>query len=311
MRASAVSPSIGASPVLKDLSIVLNDGNDCNNKAVGDVCNSNTAQVGCCSSKQECVPLGRGAQCLCINDQPLVGNQDTGCESKLPNCDANDGKTGVSCFLCVNNKALGTKDDGCGDPAKPNCNATDGGKGTECVPACKFSISKSFSGPNIGVEILVAPADGGGVLFKVREADANLLGDLRGVFFHVKDLSKKASVVGNHVNSYTWGPSNSIVDLGNGANMQGDGGKHKYDVGVEIGNSGIGKDDIGETTFTIKGGNFGFADIDFSQEFGVRLTSVGSKSRDQSSKVVGYYGCANAAVDRDIFDHGSLRRLTG
>ena len=64
-----------------------------------------------------------------------------------------------------------------------------------------------------------------------------------------------------------------MVNLGPGANMQGDGGKHKYDIDVQIGTEAIGKDDIGETTFIVKG--ITFAQIDFSLEFGVRVTKVG------------------------------------
>ena len=359
---NSACPSTGESPVLYDLSITLNQ---CTCESVGSVCHLQGGQMGCCDSNQGCIPLGPApAKCLCVNDQSVLSVQDTGCNSTLPNCDADEGMTGVSCFLCrndkppgttdsgcgcatpnckagegktglscyfcINNNPFGTRDDGCNDPAKPNCKAADqgegtqcyfckndnpfgtkddgcndpkkpnckapaGGEGTECYASCKFSISKSFSGPNIGVEILVEPLDDGGVMFKVTEADAILRGDLRGVFFHLTvDPSKVTAIVGKDVTSFQKGPANSVVSLGNGANMQGNGGKHKYDIGVQIGTQGIGKDDIGETSFIVKG--ITLDDIDFSQEFGVRLTSVGvPPNRGGSSKVFGLSGYGSDA----------------
>ena len=174
-------------------------------------------------------------------------------------------------------------------------------------PSCIFLISKSFSGPNILVQITVKPAVGEeGVMINVKVTDTKLIGDIRGVFFHLGpgvDLDatpEKVTIVGKNVTSSQVGPADSVVDLGNGATMSGDGGKHKYDVGVAIGTQGIGKgDDYRETTFIVKG--ITFANIDFSQEFGVRLTSVGtSSSRNLSSKVFGLSGCV--AVGSDIFN---------
>lgn len=99
------------------------------------------------------------------------------------------------------------------------------------------------------------------------------------------------NVTGTHVYGLKTG-NNIIVNLGSGATMQGDEstGKHKLDVGVKIGTSGIGKgDDIRETTFIVAG--ITYADV--IGEFGVRLTTVGTRGgrRPESSKVVGL-GCA-------------------
>ena len=250
-----------------------------------------------------------GSECyFCKNDNPL-GTKDDGCvDLRKPNCKAVDGEAGQSCYFCKNDNPLGTTDDGCVNPSTPNCNATYGGEGRKCFPSCKFSISQSFDGgENIRVDILLAPTDNGGVVFKVTEADANLRGDLRGVFFHLTVApSKVTTIEGKHVTSFQKGPANSVTNLGNGVNMQGDGGKHKYDIGVQIGTEGIAKDDIGVTTFIVKG--ITFAEIDFTQEFGVRLTSVGVPSnRCYSSKVFGLSGCAPAADGRVLFRHGSLR----
>jgi hypothetical protein len=193
----------------------------------------------------------------------------------------------------------------------------------ECPP-CEFDIFESFSGPDINVTIKIeeyVDKDGNdaGVKFTVTETDPDLIGDIRGVFFHVDpdrgDLDPLTGLVvtGADVTEFRVG-EDSINDLGGGANMKGDGGYryeeseesggdiikgHKYDVGVEIGTQGIGNDDIQSTMFTVSNPNLvgdddlnveNFADV----EFGVRLTSVGSESkggRGQSSKVFGLSDC--------------------
>ena len=179
----------------------------------------------------------------------------------------------------------------------------------ECPP-CEFDIFESFSGPNINVTIILEEyvneqGEDAGVKFTVTETDPDLIGDLRGVFFHVDpdttDVLTGLTVNGDDVTEFRVG-EDSINDLGNGANMTGDGGYryedsdgdiikgHKYDVGVEIGTQGIGTDDIQSTMFIVSNPDVeldveNFADV----EFGVRLTSVGAEggSRGQSSKVFG------------------------
>lgn len=98
--------------------------------------------------------------------------------------------------------------------------------------------------------------------------------------------TKVTGVTGLRVTDWDSG-NNTVINLGDGATMQGGGNGHIFDVGVEIGTSGIGKnDDIRETSFTVMG--ITYSDIDFIQEFGVRLTTVGiPTARTLSSKVVG------------------------
>ena len=162
----------------------------------------------------------------------------------------------------------------------------------ECPP-CEFDIFESFSGPDINVTITLEEIDGG-VKFTVTETDPNLIGDLRGVFFHVDpdttDVLTGLTVTGMDVTEYQV-EKDSVQDLGNGVNMNGDGNIHQYDVGVEIGTQGIGNDDIQSTMFIVSNPDVeldveNFADV----EFGVRLTSVGSEggNRNQSSKVFGF-----------------------
>lgn len=161
--------------------------------------------------------------------------------------------------------------------------------------SCEFVIFNSISGPNIKVSITYSQVDldGGGtnVAFTIKVVGANLVGDIRGVFFHVRDWRTQVkNVTGTHVYGLKTG-NNIIVNLGSGATMQGDEstGKHKLDVGVKIGTSGIGKgDDVRETKIIV--GNISYADV--IGEFGVRLTSVGTHGghRLESSKLVGF-GC--------------------
>jgi hypothetical protein len=152
-------------------------------------------------------------------------------------------------------------------------------------------ISSNYSGPSIKVSINLQQV-AGGVNVTVTEVDGILDGDIRGVFFHLKDFQKVQNVTGTNVTSYQVG-NNAVYDLGGGATMSGGGSQqHLFDIGVEIGTSGVGKgDDIPSTWFIVKG--ITLADIDFTQEFGVRFTTVGSANvpitqRTESAKVVGY-----------------------
>ncbi|ACK69281.1 Cna B domain protein [Gloeothece citriformis PCC 7424] len=158
-----------------------------------------------------------------------------------------------------------------------------------CGP-CVFEISNGFSGTNIKVQISMEEIEGG-VKFTVTETDPNLIGDIRGLFFHINDesLLKQLKVNGSDITDYEF-KANSVQDLGNGVNMNGDGNIHKYDIGIEFGTQGISQDDIQSTTFIISHKTVELNVEDFlNQEFGVRLTSVGQpNSREQSSKIFGY-----------------------
>ena len=156
--------------------------------------------------------------------------------------------------------------------------------------ACVFEVSDSFDGSNIAVSFnLVQVA--GGVSVTVTEVDSRLIGDIGGVFFHLKDYTKVTTVTGAKVTGVQLG-NNSVYNLGSGINMSGGGTTRTYDIGVLIGTSGIGSgDDIQTTTFIVMG--ITLADIDFTQDFGVRLTSVGlpTSNRGDSSKVFGFSTC--------------------
>jgi hypothetical protein len=158
---------------------------------------------------------------------------------------------------------------------------------------CEFDISESFGGPDFQVTITLEDVLDG-VKITATGTDPSLIGDLRGVFFHVNDFAALAglTVAGTDVTSFLVA-EDAVQKLAKGAVMTG-GGKpaHKYDVGVEIGTSGIGKDDIQTTEFIIDS-TAGLTIDDFiNQEFGIRLTSVGAGPRKSSSKVAGIAVCA-------------------
>jgi Ca2+-binding RTX toxin-like protein len=134
------------------------------------------------------------------------------------------------------------------------------------------------------------------------------LGDLRGFFFDINEsllntLCVKSSAgydaAGNCVTSMTdsqgLGTGNSttgdnVTNLGDGSNMEGllnaDGTKtvklvgaeaNGYDVGIEIGTSGIGGNDVRSFTFTLA--TTDSCDLSLSDfvnsDFGIRITSIG------------------------------------
>ena len=137
--------------------------------------------------------------------------------------------------------------------------------GSAGSPGVKVSVQENESGLTFTVNVLTT---------------SGLTADLRGLFFNVDgDGPSSVMVSGTHVTDFAV----DTIDLGNGANMQG-GGRKPYDVGVEIGTQGIGKDDIQSTSFFVAG--LKLADI-YGQEFGARLTSVGAprRKREGSAKL--------------------------
>ena len=111
-----------------------------------------------------------------------------------------------------------------------------------------------------------------------------LQGDLRGLFFNFGHDTTSLVISGDYVTDQAYG---AVDDLGHGANMKG-GGREGYDVGVEFGTQGIGKDDISAASFTLAStdGTALTLDMIAHMEFGARLTSVGSgNARNGSSKI--------------------------
>ncbi|MFC7539671.1 Ig-like domain-containing protein [Siccirubricoccus deserti] len=134
--------------------------------------------------------------------------------------------------------------------------------------------------------------------------------DLRGLFFHLNNFAAFTglTVTGDPaVVTDRQIANNGVIDLGNGANMQGE--ASPFDIGVEFGRQGIGQgDDIKTATFILSADQtLSLNDIELAQ-FGARLTSVGTQggSRQDSLKLVGNAPEVNYPPDA-VDDHAAVR----
>ncbi|MGA9378110.1 MAG: PEP-CTERM sorting domain-containing protein [Phormidium sp.] len=137
--------------------------------------------------------------------------------------------------------------------------------------------------------------------------------DLRGIFFNIANDSflSDLKVTGANVTTSVFGPAGEVQSVGN-ANLSGGGNTHKFDIGVEIGTNGMGKDDFQSTIFTLssKSGQALSLDMFVNQEFGVRATSVGTpdSNRTESSKLAGF---APVSVNYSVPSTGGSTPSTG
>ena len=150
--------------------------------------------------------------------------------------------------------------------------------------------------PQPQIRVTLEENGSGGILMTVA-VEGNLKADLRGLFFDVADesLIKSLKVEAasakdlKNFNEYRQG-DDSVRDLGDGANMNGLlGSDNGFDVGVEIGTSGIAKDDVDSFSFVLSTQSRWLSLADFANvDFGVRSTSVGAagSSRGASSKLL-------------------------
>jgi hypothetical protein len=132
--------------------------------------------------------------------------------------------------------------------------------------------------------------------------------DLRGFFFDYggTDLAANAAT-GADITAQYMGTAldgnNDITKVGQSDNnMNGSG--ETFDAGLQFGTSGIGKDDIQSTTFTING--LTLAEID-GATFGIRATSVLDPEtglRTDSCKLVGTFDTTPPEDNFPTLDHG-------
>lgn len=127
--------------------------------------------------------------------------------------------------------------------------------------------------------------------------------DLRGVFFTVANAARLGGleISGSHVSEFKTDKDGKLTKVNNDVTMA---GTHKtFNIGVEIGSQGMGKDDIQTTSFTVKAkeGNLGL-DFVMLQDFGIRLTSVGTKggNRGDSLKLTGASPRTGSDDDDDL-----------
>jgi hypothetical protein len=167
-----------------------------------------------------------------------------------------------------------------------------------------FTIPGSNSSP--GVKVTAVENATGGVDFTVDVlSTSKMTADLRGLFFNLNDTGKLAGLSSTGL-SVTDFDTVNVINLGGGANMHGH--ASPYDVGLEFGTSGIGKDHITSATFTLSGSTFLTLDDIANVEFGARLTSIGSSggARNGSSKIVAEAPAAPDAIADSyaIFEDG-------
>ena len=153
---------------------------------------------------------------------------------------------------------------------------------------CPRSITFTIPGkPGVLVR---AEEDAGNIVFTVDVLDsATLTGDLRALFFHMDEKFLAGLTVSGGGGAITESQvrANSVIDLGNGANMLGQ--AKPFDIGVEFGTEGIGKgDDLsGPITFTLDAAQDLTLDSIAHDEFGARVNSIGrpGRNRNDSEKI--------------------------
>ena len=181
---------------------------------------------------------------------------------------------------------------GCGPQPDPTPDFALGDEGS----TCHFTLESG------GLTLIVTVTEFGNALkFDIKIADDSAkVGDLRGLFFNldVADGADLFVLSGDDVTESRFGDRN-VDDLGGGVNVRGPGGG--YDVGVEFGTSGIGKDDVQQTSFILANANGALTldDLD-DNAVAARLTSVGYEGscRNDSLKIVGETG----DLDCDVFE---------
>lgn len=148
-----------------------------------------------------------------------------------------------------------------------------------------------FTGDPLSVTVSIDDAASPGDLVITLSVAPGYQADLRGFFAHIADETLLAglSVAGAAVTDSAFS-ANAVIDLGQGANVQGGGTPCPCDLGVEIGGPGIGQgDDFQVVTFTLSHSTANLTvDLLAGQSIGVRATSVGGESGDRngSSKLV-------------------------
>jgi hypothetical protein len=146
-----------------------------------------------------------------------------------------------------------------------------------------------FTGVDVEVELTLSDDVGDDIIRGSLEVVKGA-GDLRGLFLDIADTSLLSglSVIGAEVTGFSTG---SVIDLGQGANLNGGGTPCPCDIGMEFGAPGTGKDDIHFTEFSLSHDVEALTLALFFEQFvGVRVTSVGDdydSSREDSAKLTG------------------------
>jgi hypothetical protein len=175
---------------------------------------------------------------------------------------------------------------------------------------CPRSIS--FTIPGSPGLLVTAVENGGNLDFTLDVQDGALrTGDLRALFFHFNEaLLGGLSVTGGSLVTETRIQANSVLDLGNGANLNGV--ANPFDIGIEFGTEGIGKgDDLSfPVTFTLDGTQDLTLDDFAHLQFGARINSVGvpGRNRNDSQKLTFIAPAAPDARDDSDTTHEDVAR---
>ncbi|HSC25625.1 MAG TPA: Ig-like domain-containing protein, partial [Vicinamibacterales bacterium] len=146
-----------------------------------------------------------------------------------------------------------------------------------CERSITFTIPDPLDGP--GIRVTVVEKDGKLIFTVLTEETSTKALDLRGLFFHIDESALPGLTVTNAdpIITDTQIAQNSVLDLGQGANMNG-AVKDGFDVGIRFGTPGIGKDDVdGPVSFTLEGTSDLTLDDIAHMQFGARTTSTGTK----------------------------------
>ena len=189
------------------------------------------------------------------------------------------------------------------------------------VEFCPRSIS--FTIPGVpGVQVTAVENGKGDIDFTVDVINSSsLTGDLRGLFFQFNEGKLSTLEISNpdKLITDTQIKANKVIDLGNGANMNG--AASPFDVGIEFGTPGIGHgDDISfPVHFTLSDAAHDLTLDDLAHlQFGARVNSIGISggSRSDSEKIVALAPAAPDAKDdtakrtRTLRSRSSLSRTT-
>ena len=165
--------------------------------------------------------------------------------------------------------------------------------------------SMTFTIPGNPSVIVNVTEAGGDLKFDLSlSSPTGKVADFRGLFFHVADesLLSGLSVSGSAVTDRAIA-ANKVADLGNGANVQGV-KSGPFDIGVEFGTSGIGKDDVQSTSFVLSHATESLTlDLIGLQTFAARINSVGTvnSGRGDSLKLSGPAPAAPDCEDKCPF----------
>jgi len=162
--------------------------------------------------------------------------------------------------------------------------------------------ASAFTGDPLEVSIEIDDdADPGNLVITLEVDGDSDTGDLRGFFAEVtnESLLSGLSVSGDQVTGSRF-EADAVINVGRGSNLNGGGSPCPCDLGVEIGDPGIGRgDDFQSVTFTLSHDTEDLT-VDFFSEqlFGVRVTSVGDEDgrRGGSSKLIGLVPEPSTAV---------------